>query len=264
MSARSLPARRYCTTSVRPCSLGRQLRRTVGQVKHAPVALLYDIHGNLAALEAVLAEVEATGATSFLLGGDYASLGPWPRETAEVLESLPAIVRIRGNVERWLREEPEAPESAQEFLATALEAARESLGPALVEKLYRLPEQGELADILVCHGSPLSDIESFAPKPQPGEERMLAGESDRTILFGHSHQQFRRAGPKGTLLVNPGSVGAPLDGDRRAAWAIYQDGEIGFRRTAYDVERAAAKMRSYGDWAERIVYRLEHGSDRQP
>jgi len=230
----------------------------------APVALLYDIHGNLTALEAVLADVETAGATSFLLGGDYASFGPWPRETTEALESLQAIVCIRGNVERWLREEPEAPESAQEFLTSALAAARESLGPALVERLYRLPEQGELEGILVCHGSPLSDIESFAPEPQPGEERMLAGESDRTILFGHSHQQFRRAGPNGTLLVNPGSVGAPLDGDPRAAWAIYEDGEIGFRRTAYDVERAAAKMRSYGDWAERIVYRLEHGSDRRP
>jgi len=228
------------------------------------VALLYDIHGNLAALDAVLADVEAAGATSYLLGGDYASFGPWPRETAEMLESLPAIVRIRGNVERWLREDPEAPESAQQFLRTALTAARESLGPASVERLYRLPENGELDGVLVCHGSPLSDIESFAPEAEPNEERMLTGESNRTILFGHSHRQFRRAGPNGTLLVNPGSVGAPLDGDPRAAWAIYENGDIGFRRTAYDVERAAAQMRTYGDWADPIVYRIEHGSDRQP
>ena len=60
--------------------------------------------------------------------------------------------------------------------------------------------------------------------------------------------------------MNPGSVGAPLDGDRRAAWALYEDGEIHFRRTEYDVERAVAQMRSYGDWAESIVYRLEHAS----
>jgi predicted phosphodiesterase len=228
------------------------------------VAVLYDIHGNLAALEAVLADVETAGATSYLLGGDYASFGPWPRETAEALESLPAIVRIRGNVERWLREDPEAPESARQFLTTALAAARKSLGPALVERLYRLPEQADLDRILVCHGSPLSDIESFAPEAQPDDERLLAGRSERTILFGHSHRQFRRAGPNETLLVNPGSVGAPLDGDRRAAWAIYENGEIEFRRTAYDVERAVAQMRTYGDWAEPIVYRLEHGSDPAP
>jgi predicted phosphodiesterase len=90
---------------------------------------------------------------------------------------------------------------------------------------------------------------------------MLAGESHRTILFGHSHQQFRRPGPNGTLLVNPGSVGAPLDGDARAAWGLYENGELVFHRTDYDVERAAAEMRSYGEWAEPIVRRIEHGSD---
>jgi len=209
----------------------------------------------------VLAAAEAEGATDCALGGDYASFGPWPRETAERVETLPAVVRIRGNAERWLREEPEAPESARPFLTTALAAARESLGPGLVERLYRLPEQGELDGILVCHGSPLSDVESFAPEAQPDEERMLAGVAQRTVLFGHSHRQFRRPGPNGTLLVNPGSVGAPLDGDPRAAWALYDDGEIGFRRTAYDIERAAAQMRSLGDWAEPVARRIERGSD---
>ena len=226
----------------------------------SPIALLYDIHGNLAALEAVVAEAERAGATSYLLGGDYAAFGPWPRETVERLDGLPAVARIRGNVERWLYEEPEVPENAQQLVRTALTAARESLAPALVERLYRLPERAELAGILICHGSPLSDIESFAPEAQADEERMLAGEARRTILFGHSHQQFRRPGPNGTLLVNPGSVGAPLDGDPRAAWAVLQDGEIRFRRTAYDVQRAAARMRSYGDWAEPIVHRIEQGS----
>lgn len=227
----------------------------------SPVGVLYDIHGNLVALEAVLSDTEQVGVTTYLLGGDYAAFGPWPRETVERLDGLPAIVRIRGNVERWLLEEPEVPPSAQALVQTAVTAARESLGPALVEELYGLPEQDEYGGILVCHGSPHSDIESFAPEPQPGEESMLDGESERTVLFGHSHQQFHRPGPNDTNLVNPGSVGAPLDGDPRAAWALIQDGRISLRRTEYDVERAAAKMRSYGDWAEPIVYRIEHGSD---
>jgi len=230
-------------------------------VSGPPVALLYDIHGNLPALEAVLDDAEAAGATSYLLGGDYAAFGPWPRETTERLEGLPTIARIRGNAERWLREAPEAPADAKQLVDTALTAARDSLGPALVARLYDLPERAEMDGVLVCHGSPLSDIESFAPEPQAGEERMLAGETNRTILFGHSHQQFQRPGPNDTLLVNPGSAGMPLDGDPRAAWALYEDGRILFRRTDYDIERAAAKMRSYGDWAERIVRRLEQGSD---
>jgi predicted phosphodiesterase len=230
-------------------------------VSESPTAVLYDIHGNLVALEAVLAEAEQTGVTSYLLGGDYAAVGPWPRETAELLETLPAVVRIRGNVERWLLEEPEAPPEAHALLTPAFAAARESLGAALVERLYGLPERAELDGMAICHGSPLSDIASFAPEPQAGEESMLAGETGRTILFGHSHRQFRRPGPNGTSLVNPGSVGAPLDRDTRAAWALYDDGEIEFRRTEYDVERAASKMRSYGDWASPIVHRLEHGAD---
>jgi diadenosine tetraphosphatase ApaH/serine/threonine PP2A family protein phosphatase len=231
-------------------------------VSGSPTAVLYDIHGNLAALEAVLAEAaEQIGVTSYLLGGDYAAVGPWPRETIELLETLPAVVRIRGNVERWLLEEPEVPPEAQALLTAALAAARESLGAALVGRLYSLPERAELDGMVVCHGSPLSDVASFAPQPQVGEESMLAGEAERTVLFGHSHRQFRRPGPNGTTLVNPGSVGAPLDRDTRAAWALYEDGEIEFRRTEYDVERAVAQMRTYGDWAVPIVYRLEHGTD---
>ena len=226
-----------------------------------PVAILYDVHGNLVALEAVLAEAEHEDVTMFLLGGDYASFGPWPRATAERLDRLDAVARIRGNVERWLRDEPEAPEEARAFLTAALAAAVEDLGPDWVARLYDLPERAELDGILVCHGSPLSDIDSFAAEPQDGEERLLAGESGRTILFGHSHLQFRRPGPDDTYLVNPGSVGMPLDHDPRAAWAVYANGEIRFRRTAYDIERAVAQMQTYGDWADRIVHRLRHGAD---
>jgi diadenosine tetraphosphatase ApaH/serine/threonine PP2A family protein phosphatase len=227
-------------------------------------ALLYDIHGNLAALEAVTAEASAAGVDGYLLGGDYATFGPWPRETVELLDTLPAVVRIRGNVDRWLVERPEVPDQARQLVETAVAAAREALGNALVDRLHGLPARAELDGILVCHGSPLSDIESFAPDPQPGEERMLAREADRTILFGHSHRQFRRPGPNGTELVNPGSVGAPLDGDPRAAWALLEDGEIRFRRTSYDVARAVTKMRSYGEWAQSIALRIERGSDPRP
>ena len=223
-----------------------------------PTALLYDVHGNLEALETVIAEAEREGVTAYVLGGDYATFGPWPRKTAERLEAVPAVVRIRGNVDRWLREEPEVD---RPIVTAAVAAAREALGAELVRRLHGLPEQDELEGILVCHGSPLSDVDSFAPEPEDGEERLLAGEAGRTILFGHSHVQFRRPGPDETLLVNPGSVGMPLDGDPRAAWALYEDGELELRRTEYDVERAAAQMRTFGEWAEPIVYRIEHGAD---
>lgn len=224
-------------------------------------AVLYDIHGNLVALEAVLEEAGRLEPTSFILGGDYATFGPWPRETVELLRTLDARVLIRGNVDRWLAEKPEVAASARPFVDTAVNAALQALGPELAGWLAALPAAAELDGIRICHGSPLSDIETFAPHASDEDEILLAGDADRTIVFGHSHVQFRRTGPRGTHLVNPGSVGAPLDGDPRAAWALLADGEIHFRRTEYDTERAAARMRSLGDWAAPIVYRIEHGAD---
>lgn len=226
------------------------------------LALLYDVHGNVPALEAVLAECEAAGARRFLLGGDYSAFGPWPREAVERLDELDAVAWIRGNGERWLVEEPEVPPKVREWARTALDTARADLGQELVRRLYALPTEDEVDGVLYCHGSPLSDVESFAREPQDGEERMLAGARDRTVVFGHSHIQFTRAGPYGTELVNPGSVGMPLDGDRRAAWALrHPDGSFELRRTEYDVERAVARLRSLGDWTDQVVHRLEHGSD---
>jgi diadenosine tetraphosphatase ApaH/serine/threonine PP2A family protein phosphatase len=226
------------------------------------LALLYDVHGNLPALEAVLAECEQAGATRFLLGGDYSAFGPWPRETLERLDELDSVAWIRGNGERWLVEEPEVPAEARAFVETALDAARADLSDDQVGRLYRLATESELDGVLYCHGSPISDVESFAPEPEEGEERMLGGIRDRTVVFGHSHRQFRRRGPNGTELVNPGSVGMPLDADPRAGWALLQEGgRFEFRRTEYDVDRATARLRSLGEWTERLVHRLEHASD---
>ena len=115
--------------------------------------------------------------------------------------------------------------------------------------------------MLYVHGSPLSDVESFAPEPEDDDERLLAGVKEQQVVFGHSHVQFRRSGPDGTELVNPGSVGMPLDGDPRAAWAIRRDeGTLEFRRTEYDSSAAVAKMREH-DWGERVAQRLLQGRD---
>ena len=221
------------------------------------LAVLYDIHGNLPALEAVLAETEAAGADRYLLGGDYGTPSPWPTETLDRLRALPNATWIRGNGERWLREPPsDRPDVA------AMLAAFSGQVPAEDEQwLYTLPTDAEVDGILFVHGSPLSDVESFAAKAEEGEERLLAGVRDRIVVFGHSHLQFTRPGPNGTTLVNPGSVGMPLDGDPRAAWAVW-DGAFEFRRAEYDVERAAAAFRALGgDFGEFAAARIEKGSD---
>ena len=221
------------------------------------LGVLYDIHGNLPALERVLEDADRARIDRWLLGGDYGTPSPWPDETLARLKELPNATWIRGNGERWLREPPK---DRPEVMAS-YDMFRGSYDEKLVEWLYSLPVQAELDGILYVHGSPLSDVESFAPEPSEDDERMLAGVTDRTVVFGHSHQQFRRPGPNGTELVNPGSVGMPLDGDVRSAWATW-DGHFQFRRTEYDVARAVEGYRSMGgEFGEFAARRIETGSD---
>ena len=131
----------------------------------------------------------------------------------------------------------------------------------VVDWLYNLPAQAELDGVLYVHGSPLSDVESFAPDREEDEARLLAGVRDRLIVFGHSHQQFRRPGPEGTELLNPGSVGMPLDGDSRAAWATFDD-DFTLRRTEYDNQKAADAYRAMGGgFGDMAAGRIERGSD---
>jgi predicted phosphodiesterase len=230
-------------------------RRRIARPEAALVAILYDVHGNAAALEAVLAEARAAGAEEWLLGGDYAAPEPLGRRTLALLRELEPATWIRGNGERWLKEPPlDRPEIVPTVQRMATELADE------VEALYALPPQAERDGVLYVHGSPLSDVESFAAEAQEGEERMLLDVRDRTVVFGHSHLQFRRPGPNGTDLVNPGSAGMPLDGDVRAAWALRPDGgDFDLRRTEYDVERTASEWRRMG--LELFARRIERGSD---
>ena len=204
----------------------------------------------------MLEDAERSGATRYLIGGDLVAWEPLGRKTLLLLRGLPDATWIRGNGERWLKEPPvDRPEIVPSMRRMSEQLADE------VDLLYGLPAQAELDGMLFVHGSPLSDVESFAPEPDAGDERMLAGVRDRIVVFGHSHLQFRRSGPHGTELVNPGSVGMPLDGDRRAAWALW-DGEFRFCRSEYDVERAAADYRAAGaDVGDFFARRIERGSD---
>jgi diadenosine tetraphosphatase ApaH/serine/threonine PP2A family protein phosphatase len=222
------------------------------------LACLYDIHGSLPALESVLADAEAAGVDAYLLGGDYGAWGPHPRECVDRLRALPETTWIRGNGERWTRDPPlDRPE-----VMDALRARPSGYGTD-EGWLWSLQAQVVLGGVLYCHGSPFSDVDSFPAEASADDERMLDGVRDTTVVFGHSHLQFRRPGPNGTTLVNPGSVGMPLDGDVRAAYAVRRDGgEFEFRRVEYDVERAAAAYEALGDeFGQFAAQRIRKGSD---
>jgi len=222
------------------------------------LACLYDIHGNLPALEAVLTDAESHGATRYVLGGDYALFGGWPVETVERLRSLENALWIRGNGERWTHAVAEAPENP--VVTGALAFARSSLGESLVRGMANIAMLAEDRDALICHGSPVSDVRSFFPEPADDEAELLAGVRHRRVLFGHTHLPFRRVSAVGSIeLVNPGSVGMPFDGDVRAAYAFVEPhGAVEHRRVEYDVAAAAERVRSIGEeWCETVALRLE-------
>ncbi len=222
------------------------------------LALLYDIHGNVRALEAVLADAERQGTTAFLIGGDVALFGPWPEETVARLDELEPATSIRGNGERWTAD----PDAAPEWLRGATAAAREALGDELVAAHMALPASAPIGDdTRAWHGSPVSDVRSFLPEPGDDEAELLAGAREQRLIFGHTHVPFARAAAVGaTELVNPGSVGMPLDGDHRAAYALlHDDGTIEHRRVAYDHAAATTVLRDrYGDtdWYRRVAHRF--------
>lgn len=200
-------------------------------------ALLYDIHGNLPALEAVLAD--AGDADEFLMGGDYATAGAWPKETVELLRELPSATWIRGNADRWLADRHDAPAPIDEIAARCAE----QLGQELVSELVALPESTTIDGTLYCHASPQSDMQSFLPDPADTDAELLMGVAAQRVVFGHTHLAFGRAGPGGIELVNPGSVGMPWDGDHRAAYAVVDGDRIEHRRVEYDWEASVAAVR---------------------
>jgi diadenosine tetraphosphatase ApaH/serine/threonine PP2A family protein phosphatase len=218
------------------------------------LALLYDVHGNLPALETVLEDADAAGAERFLLGGDYALFGAWPRETVERLRELDADW-IRGNGERWTA----APEEAPDAVQGAIARCRELLGERLVAELDALPESMAREAVLYCHASPVSDVRTFMPQPGDDDAELLLGVEARRVVFGHTHLAFRREGPGGIELVNPGSVGMPLDGDQRAAYALVGGGgELEQRRVAYDHGASARAVRErLGGAGEVVAKRIE-------
>jgi predicted phosphodiesterase len=188
------------------------------------VAALYDIHGNLPALEAVLAELEGERVDAYVIGGDTTA-GPLPVETLERVLALDNIHVIRGNGDRLTRTAPEA----------------DVLSEEQIDYLTGLPltvtlDVDGLGPTLFCHATPRSDDEVFSERdPDELVAEMLAGAEEATVVCGHTHLQVdRRVGP--WRLVNAGSVGFPNDA-LGAHWAILGP-DVELRQTEYDRQAA--------------------------
>jgi predicted phosphodiesterase len=208
------------------------------------VAALYDVHGNVRALDAVLAELEGEEVDAIVLGGDVVG-GPWPAETLARLRSLAGDVRwLRGNGERELLGTGGlAPAETTEFV-------RGGLTGADAEELAGLPlslslEVDGLGPVLFCHATPRDDAEIRTALSS--DERwleVLDGVAEPVVVCGHTHVQFDRAvGAK--RIVNAGSVGMPYEDEPGAYWALLGL-DVQLRRTPYDVEATLCEIAGSG------------------
>jgi predicted phosphodiesterase len=193
------------------------------------VAALYDVHGNLPALEAVLADPRVSSADLVVSGGDVCA-GPMPVECLEALVQRGAVF-VRGNADRALEGWP---------------AGR--LGEEQIALLRSWPvssvRECGAGPVTFCHGSPRSDDEILT-RITPAEEIDEACGGAALVVCGHTHVQFDRVAGR-TRLVNAGSVGRPYEGRTAAFWLLLEDGEPELTSTSYDVDRAVASIRATG------------------
>lgn len=214
------------------------------------VAALYDIHGNLPALEAVLAEVDALGCDRIVIGGDV-SLGPSPSAVLDLLARRgEQLLFVRGNCDRDMANVMSREPNPSHPWEDRLRWAAEQVSPEQRTMLGALPltlrlEIEGLGPVLFCHATPRSDEEIVTRlSPEPRLAGALAGVEERVIVSGHTHVQCDRR-VYGRRWINAGSVGMPYEGRTGAYWALLGP-ELELRRTPYDTERAAEQMHASG------------------
>jgi putative phosphoesterase len=237
------------------------------------LAVISDIHGNIAALDAVLADAAARQVDQIVNLGDICSGGLFPEETADRLMSL-NLPTIRGNHERQLLDR------ASECLGLSDRHALDTLRPEQLSWLAALPSTLRLSDnVLLVHGTPNSDLiyfletvteDGIRAATTAEVEQRLGDTKASVILCGHTHLQRLVTLENGTMIVNPGSVGLPAyedtlpyphrveSGSPRARYAILSDEDDGWAADLlcvdYDWEQAARDAEANGrpDWSRAL------------
>jgi putative phosphoesterase len=196
------------------------------------LAVLSDVHGNLPALEAVLAEVASLEVDAIVCCGDTVA-GPFPQECLGRLQ-LAGARFLRGNADGF---SPRAPAGTWEWIAAQLDA--ESL-----RFLEELPITFELGGVRFCHGSPRDEDEILTMvSPDERFRAALEGVEERLVVGGHTHTQFVRELDDGRRFANAGSVGMPYEHRAGAYWAVAGGVELEHRFTPYAVDAAVAAIR---------------------
>jgi predicted phosphodiesterase len=237
------------------------------------LAIISDIHGNLLALEAVLADLRTRGVDATVNLGDCVTSPLWPRETLDLLDAL-SLPTVRGNHDRWIAER------ARDEMPPSMAFSHDALTVEQRRRLGALPSTLQLdANVLAVHGTPASDVEYLLEDAIDGRlalataatiDRRLGGRTESLILCGHSHDQHVAHAPGNRLVVNPGSVGCPRNVDNEdpfrgeassphARYAIATSRSGGWTielfALQYDWIAAAERARQNGrdDWASAFL-----------
>jgi predicted phosphodiesterase len=238
------------------------------------VAVLSDVHSNLRALEAVLAEIDAGGFDTIWFLGDLVGYGPKPNECAALLQERAAIC-LAGNHDLVVLGKIEIDAFAGEAAAAA-RWTQTVLDDTARSFLDTLQPQAVAPGVELFHGSPRDPVWDYVLSDGAAAIAFVLTEAP-LLLVGHSHVALELSvghelrgepAPAGTRLelgglrrlLNPGSVGQPRDGDARAAWleVDFGTGRATFHRTDYSVERTQAEMREAG-LPEALALRLAFG-----
>jgi putative phosphoesterase len=234
------------------------------------IAVITDIHGNLPALEASLAAIDATGVKEIYCGGDLVGYGPHPNEVCALIQER-RIPTIYGNYDYAIARDLEDCGCAyvtQHDRALGRQSVAWTLGhtdQASKDFMRGLPFDLRVPlgdqDIHLVHGSPRKVNEYlFEDKPARLYERLAGAEAAQVLVFGHTHKPWIHS-YGGVLFVNCGSVGKPKDGDPRAAFAILEADAHGpvsasIERVPYDAEAVAREVAAAGlpgEYAEKLV-----------
>jgi putative phosphoesterase len=229
------------------------------------IAIVSDIHANLTALEAVVADLKQQGPDLVVQGGDLIAGGSRPAEVIDRVRDL-NWPGVHGNTDEmvWAPDRLEAALQApslarmREILLTEIiPATREAIGDARLAWLKALPLEFRAFDVAVVHAAPGDVWRSPAANTTDDElEHTYRPIGCGRVVFGHIHQSFVRRLPALTV-INSGSVSLSYDGDPRAAYAIVEDDRVEIRRVEYDVEEEIACLVAardpYADWTARVL-----------
>jgi putative phosphoesterase len=219
------------------------------------LAIVSDIHGNLTALEAVIADIDRRGVDRVVHGGDLALTGCQPVEVVDRVREL-GWEGIVGNTDEllWRPEERTVQERKAPKLAGLLRLLFEQYRPATLELLgdervawlRELPAERRERDVLLVHASPGDLWRAPVPGADESELRATYGRRDAPIaVYGHIHLPYARR-LDGFTVANSGSVGSPFDGDPRASYLLIDGGDVQVIRVEYDVDREVELLRRSG------------------